>query len=135
MERIKIEEFYGVDDSSNLKRNFWGSWSNVTGLNVTEEYQWERRKDLTGVTIKATTTNVCTLKTFVAYTKASISILTLSTNIILYLKFDTLKICASLFLFQNPPIIITKQLDDGQVNVSGAFGEIWRTLQNLTNFS
>ena len=58
-ESVKIEEFYGVDASPNLKRNFWGSWSNATGLNVTEEYQWERRKDLTGVTIKATTTNVC----------------------------------------------------------------------------
>ena len=62
LEKVKIEEFYGVDASPNLKRNFWGSWSNATGLNVTEEYQWERRKDLTGVTIKATTTNVCTLK-------------------------------------------------------------------------
>ena len=64
MESIRIDEFYGVDDSSNLKRNFWGSWSNATGLNVTEEYQWERRKDLTGVTIKATTTNVCFLENF-----------------------------------------------------------------------
>lgn len=58
MERVRIEEYYGIDATPNLKRNFWGSWSNATGLDVTEEYQWERRKDLTGVTIKATTTNV-----------------------------------------------------------------------------
>ena len=57
-ESVRIEEFYGIDATPNLKRNLWGSWSNATGLDVTEEYQWERRKDLTGVTIKATTTNV-----------------------------------------------------------------------------
>ena len=58
LESVRIEEFYGIDATPNLKRNFWGSWSNATGLDVTEEYQWERRKDLTGVTIKSTTTNV-----------------------------------------------------------------------------
>ena len=50
---------FGVDASSNLKRNFWGVWSNATGLNVTKEYIWDRRKDLTGITIKATSTSVC----------------------------------------------------------------------------
>ena len=58
IDSIQIHEFYGIDATPNLKRNFWGSWSNETGLVVTEKYQWERRKDLTGVVIKATTTNV-----------------------------------------------------------------------------
>ena len=49
---------YGVDTTPRLERNFWGLWTNESGLNVTEEYLWERRKDLTGVTIKATSTSV-----------------------------------------------------------------------------
>ena len=64
IDSIQIQEFYGIDATPNLKRNFWGSWSNATGLVVTEKYQWERRKDLTGVTIKATTTNVRHLEAF-----------------------------------------------------------------------
>ena len=64
IDSIQIHEFYGTDATPNLKRNFWGSWSNATGLVVTEKYQWERRKDLTGVTIKATTTNVIQLEAF-----------------------------------------------------------------------
>ena len=64
IESIQIHEFYGIDDTPNLKRNFWGFWSNATGLEVTEKYQWERRKDLTGVTIKATTTNVSSFADF-----------------------------------------------------------------------
>ena len=63
MEIIEIDELYGIDSSPRLKKNHWGSWSNATGLTVTEKYQWERRKDLTGVTIKATTTNVISFET------------------------------------------------------------------------
>ena len=50
---------FGVDTTSKLKRNFWAVWSNTSGLNITKEYIWERRMDLTGVTIKATSTSVC----------------------------------------------------------------------------
>ena len=57
--RVTVDEMYGVDTTPNLKRNFWAVWSNASGLNITKEYLWDRRNDLTGVTIKATSTSVC----------------------------------------------------------------------------
>ena len=56
---MTVDELYGVDATSKLRRNFFAFWSTSTGLNVTKKYQWERRNDLTGVTIKTTSTNVC----------------------------------------------------------------------------
>ena len=56
---MTVHELYGVDDTPKLKRNFWAVWSNISGLSVTKEYKWERRKDLTGVTLKAASTSVC----------------------------------------------------------------------------
>ena len=47
---ISLREAYLVK-SQVLKENHFGTWSESEGLSVTQEERWERRADLTGVTL------------------------------------------------------------------------------------
>ena len=65
---LTIEEIYQASPEMPLQRNLWGVWSPQAGLHSTSLAKWDRRTDLSGVTLKAFTLSV-NISSYIHYSR------------------------------------------------------------------
>ena len=56
---FKIYEVYQPGPKIKFKQQLWGIWSQENGLKTTTIVKWRRRADLTGLTLRLATADVC----------------------------------------------------------------------------
>ena len=90
-----------------------GVWDAARGITLIKRNKWDRRSDLTGLLIRATTLAV---SRFFSLTQPLV--------------------CFHFVNSQDPPFVDSSPDPDrpGHVIIGGFYGDVWRALQKVTNF-